>query len=709
MPLAFEPVGGPGEAPALFQARGRNYQFRIAPARAQFILCKSAGAEARASADRARFATAPSGVARAFWMDFAGANAQARTVGEGAMSGTINYLLGSDPARWRTGVGTWSRVRVQDLYPGITLVYYGNQQRLEYDFTIAPGADPAAIAIRYTGPDRVALDEAGGLVLGLGAEQVRQPPPVLYQMVEGRRKAVSGGYRLKDDGTVGFAPGPYDHRLPLVIDPTMIYSTYFGGNGDDIIWAVKVSPSDGSVYVAGQTRSSQFPFDLPPGGFQSTNAGGLINGDAFVARLDRTGTNLIFFTFLGGTNDEGALDLALDSAGHAYITGFTDSTNFPSIPPGGVPGLDIPPDIISNTPAHVPFDHAFVAELTSDGSGLVFSTYLGGSQRDVGIGIALDPADFVYVTGYTYSTNFPATNALVARPLGSATAQVYNCLSGSNDVFVTKFAPGGTGLVYSTYLGGTNFDVGQGIAADSEGNAYVTGYTASTNLPVTAALAPLYGQLNDLTNAFLRYRGGAQPTYDAFVAKIAPLGSNLLYCAYLGGTNNDAGYRIRLDAAGAVYITGTSYSLDFPNVPSAVTNIIPRGRTNIYYINSDAFLTKIVATDNVPFIQVLHPLRRPPRGDGLGPRPGPGHHQYLHRRHHHFDQFPGLPALRHQCAVPAADQLFPEHRCLRRLVCPGHARDDQHYPPHLRRDPRAGRHQPGAHQSLCRDVRRAAR
>ena len=603
LPLAFEPLAGQAQAPALFLARGCNYQFRIAPAQAQLILCKSERA-LTPSAERAQSVAGPWAATRTIRMDFAGANPQAPTYGEGAMPGTINYLLDGDPAQWRTGITTFAKVRVQALYPGISLVYYGNHQRLEYDFTIAPGADPATIAIHYEGVDRLALNEAGDLLLGLGAEEVCQPRPALYQTVGGQRKPVSGGYRLKDARTATFAAGQYDHSSPLVIDPTMNYSTYFGGNGDDIVWAVKVNTNDNSIYLAGQTLSSQFPFGLPAPGAQATNAGGTINGDAFVARLDRTGTNLLFFTFLGGSGDDAALDLALDGAGRAYLTGYTDSTNFPCLPAGGVPGLLNSTNLSGRiTPAHVFFSDAFVAELTSDGSGLVFSSYLGGSDRDAGIGIALDPSNFVYVTGYTYSTNFPATNALVVQPPTATKPLCFTNLFGSNDVFVTKFAPAGAKLVYSTYLGGTNFDVGQGIAADAGGNAYVTGYTASTNFPVTTVLAPLLGQLNDTTNAVRKYNGRRVPPYDAFVAKIAPLGSDLLYCAYLGGTNNDAGFRIRLDAAGALYLTGSSSSLDFPNLPSVTTNLIPRGLTNLSYLNSDAFLTKIVAPGNVPVIE----------------------------------------------------------------------------------------------------------
>jgi len=599
LPLFFEPLDGQRE---FFLAHGPGCQFRLGAAGVQMVLGRT-GAAAPLT-DRAHPGALHLTSTRALRMEFAGANPRARASGEGLMPGKINYLVGNDPARWRTGLETYARLRVEELYPGVTLVYYGNQRRLEYDFTLAPGVDAGVIEMRFEGVDRLRLDEGGDLALGVGAEELRQPRPVLYQEAGGQRRRVPGGYVLKDARTVSLAAGGHDRSLPLVIDPTMIYSTYFGGNGDDIAWSVKVNPADESVYFAGQSLSSQFPITLPAGGAQPTNGGGTINGDAFVARVDRTGTNLLFFTFLGGMGDDGALDLALDGAGNAYITGYTDSTNFPCAPPGGVPGLRNSTNISGTiTPAHVYFTDAFVAEISHDGSALVFSTYLGGSDRDMGLGIALDPSNFVYVTGYTYSTDFPTTNALVVQPLHSSKVLTFTNLYGSNDVFVTKFAPAGTGLVYSTYLGGTNFDVGQGIAADSAGNAYITGYTASTNFPNTVVLAPLLGGLNDTTNAVHKFRGTKQPRYDAFVAKIAPLGEDLLYCAYLGGTNNDSGFRIRLDAAGDVYVAGSSYSYDFPIVPLSMTNIVPHGMTNVNYINSDAFLTKIVETDNVPVIQ----------------------------------------------------------------------------------------------------------
>ena len=602
LPLSFEPAPE-DSAPGSFLARGLNYQFLISSTEARLVLCKSAGVLTASPLDRSPVPGARSTSGRAVRISFLGANPQARASGSQLLPGKVNYLIGGDPAQWRVGTPTFAQVRVEQVYPGIDLVYYGNQQRLEYDFTVATGIDPATIALHFDGVDRLSVSSEGDLVLGLGADEIRQPRPVVYQVANGYRLPVVGGYRLRDPQTVTFEPGAYDHSLPLTIDPTLTYSSYFGGNSDDIAWAVKVYTNDNSIYLAGQTLSSQFPFSRPPSFGGITNHGGRYNGDGFVAKLDATGTNMVFFSYLGGEADDSVLDLALDSDGNAYVTGYTSSTNFPVVPQTGIPGMPSSTNIAGTvTPAKLFFSDAFVAELTNDGSALIFSAFLGGSQRDSGIGICLDPSRNIYITGYTYSTNFPTTNALLLLPQ-QGNLFPGRSLSGSNDVFVTKLAPHGGGVIYSTYLGGTNFDVGQGIAADQDGNAYVTGYTCSTNFPVNATLAPFTGQLNNTPNAKSKYDGVRVPPYDAFVAKIAPEGRRLLYSVFLGGTNNDSGSRIRVDPAGGVYVCGSTVSPEFPILPNVMTNFYSPGLTNRSYPNTDAFLTKIVDTNNIPSIQ----------------------------------------------------------------------------------------------------------
>lgn len=560
LPLYFEPGAGRSGSPAQFLARGENCQFVLTPAGVQFVLWKWDATQAVNSVATKLSPTRPLR-ARAARMEFVGANHDAGMRGAGELPGKINYLLGNDPQLWRTGLPTYARVRVEQLYPGIDLVYYGNPRQLEYDFDIAPRTDPAVISLRFDGVDELSINAEGDLVLKLGEDQIRHQRPALYQLVGGKRCEVTGGYRLKDKHTIGFVVGAYDREQPLVIDPTFSYSTYFGGNNADAAYAVKVDAS-GAAYIAGATLSSSFLFSIPTNAFQSTLAGGTLTGDAFVAKLDRTGTNLVYFTYLGGANEDAIYDLALDSAGNAYIAGTTDSANFPTKNPlfpkiSGNPDPDI----------FVYPNDAFVAELNTNGSALVFSTYLGGSLNDVGSGVAVDPAGNTYVTGFTTSTNFPTTNAFQTN------------YTGGDDAFVVKIAPGGTNLVYATYLGGSGSDRGQSIVADESGFAYITGYTFSTNFPNANVL--------QTTN-----NGSA----DAFVTRLNPDGT-LAYSTYLGGSYNDFGTRIALDSAHNVLVTGTSQSTNFPQ--TVITAGLTNGQSISNAVNYDVFVARVGVNGNL--------------------------------------------------------------------------------------------------------------
>jgi hypothetical protein len=495
-------------------------------------------------------------------MTFAGANSAASISGDEEMDSKVNYLVGKDPDKWRAQVSIFAKVNVRALYPGIDLLYYGNHHQLEYDFSISPKADPDAIAIRFDGVDQLTVGLEGELIVGLGGAELRQHAPVVYQMVRGLRREISGSYRLKDSRTAGFALGAYDHDLPLVIDPIFSYSTYFGGNAGDTGLAIKVDGS-GSVYLAGETLSTQFPAAIGTQPFQPQPHGGTVTGDAFVAKLDSTGSRLLYFTYLGGSGDDGALDLAVDAVGNAYITGFTVSPDFPM-----KNALFSQISGSADVTFHLYPTDVFVAELNTNGSALIFSTYLGGTANDAGSAIAVDPAGNTYVTGYTYSTNFPVRNAYQSS------------LMGGDDVFVAKFVPGGRSLVYSTYFGGVGIDEGEGIAADAEGFAYVAGYTASTNFPITA------NAVQDSLNG----SGVAVTVFDAFVSKIGPTGQGLAYSTYLGGSQNDFGYRIAVDSFGNAYVTGTTQSADFPHTNSFNLSL---GENGTNAVNFDAFLTKL--------------------------------------------------------------------------------------------------------------------
>jgi hypothetical protein len=581
LPLYFEVNRGQADRTVQFLARGQACQFFVSPTEAILSLRKMdvapavpllagvKGGFSRATIGRPTPNPSQEGSAvrplsvssRAVRLQFVGANPSARVTGEGELPGKINYFIGNDPAQWHTGVSTFTRLRVEEIYPGVNLVYYGNQQRLEYDFVVAPHADPAAIAIRFDGPEKIRVDARGDLVLSLGQDEIRQPKPTIFQDVRGVKKEISGGYQLTDQRTVTFKIGDYDRTLPLVIDPVLSYSTFLGGSASDTAWAVAVD-TNGFVYVAGETSSAQL---ATPGAFQTNNAGVNIRGDAFVAKFDNTASSLVYLSYLGGQLDDSAVGLAVDGAGSVYLTGFTDSTNFPlksaiytNLSGSPYPGLTI-----------LPTD-AFVVKLDSSGSNLVYSTYLGGSGVDLGRGIAIDPAGNAYVAGYTESTNFPTVSALSTN------------YGGLGDAFVAKINPAGTALVYSTYLGGSNQDVGNDIAADAEGNAYVTGYTSSTNFPVVPTNAA-QSLLNNLTNA--------STAFDAFITKLTPAGDALVYSTFLGGTNNDFGYRLALDSDANVYVTGSSLSGDFP---MTTTNLASAVVSNS--VLSDVFVTKLAAS-----------------------------------------------------------------------------------------------------------------
>jgi hypothetical protein len=417
-------------------ARGKQCQFFVSPTEAVLSLNKIEASpsvpllervrsglprtniQSRPGLPQAGSAVHPTSVSsRAMRMTFVDANPHARVAGDGELPGKVNYLIGNDPAQWQKGVSLFTRVRVEHLYAGVSLVYYGNAQRLEFDFQVAPQADPAAIAIRFEGPEKIRVDEHGDLVLSLGQDEIRQPKPTIYQDVRGVRKEVSGDYQLTDQRTVTFKIGDYDHALPLVIDPVLSYSTYFGGSDSDTAWGVAVD-ANGFVYVAGETLSANLP---TPGGFQTTNGGHNVFGDAFVAKFDNTATSLVYMTYLGGNADDFALALALDGAGNAYLTGYTDSTNFPLISAiyTNLSGSNYSEVSIAPT-------DAFVAKLDPSGSNLVYSTYLGGNGIDLGIGIAVDAAGNACVVGYTESTNFPTVSAL------------YNNYRGFGDAFAAK-------------------------------------------------------------------------------------------------------------------------------------------------------------------------------------------------------------------------------------------------------------------------------
>jgi hypothetical protein len=534
IPLSFEVNQGQTAAQVDFLSRGSGYALFLTPTETVLSLQKPAPAvgDGAAAPDPA-----------VLHSRFVGANPQPQVVGLDQLAGTSNYCIGNDPSQWQTDIANYGRVEYHNLYPGVDLVFYGNQRQLEYDYVVAPGTDPGVIKLAIDGAESMTLDDQGDLVLHTSGGDILEHAPVVYQDSGGVRQPISGQFVLEGDGQVGFALGAYDHSQPLVIDPVLSYSTYLGGTNSDACSGIAVD-SAGNAYVTGYTESSDFP--TTPGAVQTSYGGGQ---DAFVTKLNSTGTALVYSTYLGGTGDAVGWGIAVDTADNAYVTGYTSSTDFPTTP-----------GALQTTYGGVNSYDAFVTKLNPTGTALVYSTYLGGTGLEYGYGIAVDSAGNAYVTGHTESTDFPTTPGAVQTSYGGL------------DAFVTKLNPTGTALVYSTYLGGNSGDGGYSIAVDSADNAYVTGYTWSTDFPTTpGAVQTSYG--------------GGQ---DAFVTKLNPTGTALVYSTYLGGTSSDLGRGIAVDAAGNAYVTGQTGSTDFPTTPGAVQTSYSGGQ--------DAFVTKLNPT-----------------------------------------------------------------------------------------------------------------
>ena len=459
----------------------------------------------------------------------------AEVSGVDPLPGRSHFLIGRDPTRWRTDAPTFARVRSRGVYRGIDLVHYGTEDRqLEYDLVVAPGADPRVIKLAFDGIDRLQLVN-GVLVLHVGETQLRLDKPHVYQTSAGGRRIVAGSWMLQDGATVGFHLGPYDPRQELVIDPTVALATYVGGGGVDQAFAIALA-GDGSVFLTGNTVSADFPTTV--GSVQPASGGGV---DAFVVKLNPTFTARVYSTFLGGAGNDAGRGIAVDAAGNAYVTGFTTSANFPTTtgafqetPPAGEPAGTA---------------NAFVVKLNPLGSALVYGTYLGGTGSDIGLAIAIDGSGGAYVTGGTFSADFPIT-------LGAAQL----ILGGDRDAFVTRLSPSGAGLVYSTFLGGAGTDVGNAITVDTTGTAYVTGST-------TCAAAPC-STLTDFPTTpgviqAVRPPGEPAGVADAFVTKLGALGG-LIYSTYLGGIAADEGLGIVVDDLGDAIVTGGTSSANFP-------------------------------------------------------------------------------------------------------------------------------------------------
>ncbi|MBF0338966.1 MAG: SBBP repeat-containing protein, partial [Nitrospirae bacterium] len=486
-------------------------------------------------------------------LSFKGANPNVEIVPEDMQDGRVNYFIGNDSAKWKTDVPTYRSILYRNVYDGIDVRFYGNNSQLEYDIIVSPGSSPDVVKMSYEGVKGLKVRGDGALELSLRLGKIIKGKPYIYQQKDGAEKVeVAGGFKILDrkkakkggyNYLVGFEVDKWDSAYALVLDPVLVYSTYVGGSGDDTGRGIAVD-SVGNVYVTGATTSSNFP---TTSAIQGTYAGG--EYDAFVTKFSPTGT-LVYSTYLGGSGNDVGYAIDVDSIGNAYITGVTYSSNFPTA------------SALQATYGGGAND-SFVVKLSPAGNTLVYSTYLEGNSNDAGTGIAVDSTGNAYITGETYSSNFPTASALQATYGG-----------GTYDAFVTKFSPTGKTLVYSAYLGGSSEDRGYGIAVDSVGNAYITGWTASSNFPTVSVFQTTYG-------------GG---TYDAFVAKLSPTGNALVYSTYLGGSGDDLGNDIAVDSASNAYIAGLTNSSNFPTVSAFQTTY--GGGTY------DAFVAKLSPTGN---------------------------------------------------------------------------------------------------------------
>lgn len=573
LPLMFEPNRGQTDARVKFLARGNGYALYLTAREAVLSLQESA-VNAQHPAPRISVVS----------MNLPGASSTTEPVGDVELPGKSNYLIGNDPAQWHRDIPLYARVRYRNAYPGIDLVYYGNQGRLEYDFEVAPGADPNLIALKFQGSRNPQIDSAGDLVLAAGGSDVRLQAPRVYQKFGAEERSVAGHFVLRgpEKNEAGFELGAYDRSRTLTIDPVLTYSTYLGGSGNEACSiiapitivgiaappagcpAIAVDPV-GNAYVAGSTTSTNFPGTV--GEYQPALAPGA-TANVFIAKIGPSGSlpdSLLFATYLGGNGTDYTAGIGVDSGFDLIVAGTTSSANFPTTSGSSNAAFQTKP--VSSG------KHVFVSKLDPTGKTLLYSTYLSGSGVDIASGLAIDSGGNANVTGTTTSTEvetgFPSTlGAYQTAP------------KAANQFFYTKVDPSASGsssVPYSTYFGGSNpsdgVTVGGGIAVDTNSNAYITGGTNFIDMP--------------LLNAFQAINEGG---LDVFVAKINPsgvTGTQLVFSTYIGGSGDDVGYGIAVDSTPNTYVVGSTTSTNFNAGTVSTTGLqVTNGG------GTDAFLAK---------------------------------------------------------------------------------------------------------------------
>ncbi len=517
LPLAFEKNVGQARPNIRFLARGQGYTVFLAESKLA-ILAQSAGPNAVMSSDHILQA------------QLERANPNARLTSRNRLPGWANYFIGNNPHLWHTRIPMYSTVLCRNIYPGIDLKYYGHTGRLEADFLLHPGSQINRIRLRLGGRPR--LDQHGDLVLSQRTGEFWLMRPRAYQISHGRKQWIPAAYYLARDGNVGLQVAAYNHRQMLVIDPTLVYATYLGGSGSDNGNGITVD-TNGNVYIVGTTTSTDFP--VTSGAYKTTYPGG--GSDAFVTKLSADGSTLLYSTYLGGSTAQGfagantGSNIAIDSSGNAYISGQTGSIDFP-VTSGVVDG------------SYSGGTDRYVSKISSDGSSLIYSTYLGGGGTDIGEGLALDSQGDAFIAGRT-SGGYPVTTGAFQAGFGGATW----------DGFITKLNPTATAYVYSTYLGGSGNEKIDSVAVDNAGNAYVTGWTTSSNFPVTA------GAFDTTLPA---------SGFSTFLTELNASGSGLVDSTYLGGSGGEIGEGVAVDDNGNAYLAGLTVSSDFPITTNAL-------------------------------------------------------------------------------------------------------------------------------------------
>ena len=466
-----------------------------------------------------------------------GASARAEASNAAPQSGVSNYFKGNDPARWQTRVPHYGRVTFESVYQGVDLAYYPTTAGLEYDFIVEPGGDSDSIALGMAGATRIQLDADGDLLIETASGQLRQHRPIAYQMIDGRKTNVACSFVLST-GTVRFELGAYDQTRELVIDPIIDYATYLGGVNDDFVADVTLD-ANGAMYLVGFAGSANYP--TTPGVLKP-----VAELDMYVVTKIAPNGTLAYSTFLGGNLSPLAGEkfaIAVNAAGEAYIGGLTAAADFPTTVGAFQRTLRGDSD-------------AFLAKLSADGSRLIYSTLLGGDKAvvptelqgdDLITGVAVDSTGAAYVVGNTVSFGFPTTAGAIARErTGEGGCE------GCSWAFAAKLAPDGGSLVYSTYLGGIAVQIAEDVAVDSNGAAYLVGRVSSPNFPTTPG--SFQPQLAPATDDFV----------DGFILKLNPSGTAVEYGSFLGGGGLDVAYSVALDASRNAYVTGISYSLNFP-------------------------------------------------------------------------------------------------------------------------------------------------